>query len=74
MPPKGPPASYPGMVSFCKHSFVCGQKESVFHTSLYVLIESACQYVLRSFCILTDFCVPLIYQILTEAKVDLPLW
>ena len=67
MPPKGPPASYPGMVSFCKHSFVCGQKESVFHSSLYVLIESACQYVLRSFYILTDFCVPLFYQILTEA-------
>ena len=46
MPPKGPPASYPGMVSFHKHSLVCGQKESVFHSSLYVLIESACQYLL----------------------------
>jgi hypothetical protein len=67
MPPKGPSASYPGMVSFRKHSLVCSQKESVFHSSLYMLIESACQYVLRSFCILTDFCVPLIYQILTEA-------
>ena len=34
MPPKGPPASYPGMVSFHKHSFVCGQKESISHFTL----------------------------------------
>ena len=65
MPPKGPPASYPGMGNFRKHSFACGQKDSVSH-SLCAHWISLSVHCAKFLCLNWLLC-PLIYQILTEA-------
>ena len=56
MPPKGHPPPTQAWAIFISIPLRVVRK--TLYLTVYALIESACQYIVQSFCVLTDFCVP----------------
>ena len=55
MPPKGHPPPTQAWAVFISIPLHVVRK--TLYLTVYALIESACQYIVQSFCVLTDFCV-----------------